>query len=204
MWRLGELARRATALSGRKHRPANVSGTVRTSLVKRNYAHTVSGGHNCTLWCLTEEARVHCVCASLLLRSALRVRSHRDTHWHADLRRAWRAQSTLARCATRRRSCPRQPRRLCLLPRRRRVRGGQTCALRAPRRTPTRRPSPFRRCPRWRVCRARSGTATAFRGGCALHLLNQPLRRSRLRASPNPRLGTREARAACRRTHTRR
>ncbi len=70
MWRLGELARRATALSGRKHRPANVSGTVRTSLVKRNYAHTVSGGHNCTLWCLTEEARVHCVCASLLLRSA--------------------------------------------------------------------------------------------------------------------------------------
>ncbi len=59
MWRMCELAARATALGrGRLHALNNVSSTVRTSLVKkRNFAHSVAGPKNCSLWCLTEQAR---------------------------------------------------------------------------------------------------------------------------------------------------
>ena len=57
-WRIGELAQRASALSGRTHQTENVAGTVRSSLQKRKFAVAENNGRKCTLWSLTEEARL--------------------------------------------------------------------------------------------------------------------------------------------------
>ena len=57
VWRLHELARRATQLSRREHTTSVVTGSLYTCLKKKGLAEAYSDGRRCTLWRLTAKVR---------------------------------------------------------------------------------------------------------------------------------------------------